>query len=221
MKLTRVLALLNCLVISVALPTHAATPAEHQITGEESLALLMDGNARFTSGEVIRPHQTTTRRAELAKGQSPVAIILTCSDSRVSPELYFDQGLGDLFVIRNAGNVLDDHVLGSIEYAVEHLHTPLIVVVGHEKCGAVSAAVAGGHAPGHIASIVESIEPAVEAAKDQPGDKIDNTVCANARRSAQQVSEAPPFLTEALKSGKLKIVAARYELSTGRVVILQ
>ena len=139
----------------------------------------------------------------------------------MSPELYFDQGLGDLFVIRNAGNILDDHVLGSIEYAVEHLHTPLIIVVGHEKCGAVSAAVAGGHAPGHIASIVESIAPAVEAAKDLPGDKVDNSVSANARRSAQQVCEAQPFLAEALKGGKVKVVAARYELSTGRVVILQ
>ena len=221
MNTSRFVSLLICITLAISFRAHASSEAAHQINGDESLALLMDGNARFVSGEVIRPHQTGTRRAELAKGQSPVAIVLTCSDSRVAPELYFDQGLGDLFVVRNAGNVVDDHVLGSIEYAVEHLHTPLIIVVGHEKCGAVSAAVAGGHAPGHIASIVESISPAVEAAKDQSGDKVDNTVCANARRCAQQVCDAPPFLTAALQSGKVKVVAARYELATGRVAILQ
>ncbi len=138
----------------------------------------------------------------------------------MAPELYFDQGLGDLFVIRNAGNVLDDHVIGSIEYAIEHLHVGLIVVVGHEKCGAVAAAVAGGHAPGHIASIVESITPAVDAAKDQPGDKIDNTVRANAHRSAHQLAHAEPFLPAAVRAGHVKVVSARYELATGRVEIL-
>jgi carbonic anhydrase len=139
----------------------------------------------------------------------------------VGPEVVFDQGLGDLFVVRNAGNVLDDHTIGSIEYAVEHLHAPLIVVLGHSKCGAVSAAIAGGHAPGHIASVVEAIEPAVEETKNQPGDKVDNTVQANARRVAAVLNRVEPILSEAVKDGKLKVVAARYDLDTGRVELLK
>ena len=155
------------------------------------------------------------------KGQSPFAIVLTCSDSRVAPELFLDQGLGDLFVIRNAGNILDDLVIGSMEYAVEHLHVPLLVVVGHEKCGAVSAAVAGGEAPGHIRSVVEALEPAVEQAKNLPGDKVDNTVRANAQRVAEILTHVEPILKEAVDNGKLMVVTARYDLATGRLEILK
>ncbi len=205
---------------AVVAPFVSADEPTPSLTADEALARLVEGNRRFTSGEVVHPHQTAARRIELAKGQSPIAVVVTCSDSRVSPELYFDQGLGDLFVIRNAGNVIDDHVLGSIEYAVEHLHVSLIVIVGHEKCGAVAATVAGGKVPGHIGSIVESIAPAIEAAKDQPGDKVDNTVRANARHSADQVCHDEPMLGEAIHSGKVKVVSARYELATGRVEIL-
>ena len=163
----------------------AVVQASTPLTADEALARLMEGNQRFVSGRAIHPNQTVERRAALAGGQTPIAIVLTCSDSRVAPELYFDQGLGDLFVIRNAGNVLDDHALGSMEYAVDHLHVPLILVVGHGKCGAVSAAVAGAHAPGHIQSIVDSIAPVVDGIKDQPGDKLDNAVRANARHVAE------------------------------------
>ncbi len=191
------------------------------LSADQTLELLLAGNRRFTSGKSEHPHQTTLRRSELAKGQAPVAIVLTCSDSRVAPELYFDQGLGDLFVIRNAGNVLNDHVLGSIEYAVEHLHVPLIIVIGHEKCGAVAAAVGGGHAPGHIASIVESISPAVASVKDLPGDKVDHAVRANARRAADSLHKCEPFLTPAIRAGKVKVVAARYDLSTGQIEVLR
>ena len=147
--------------------------------------------------------------------------MLTCSDSRVAPELFFDQGLGDLFVIRNAGNVLDDHVIGSMEYAVEHLHAPLIIVVGHEKCGAVSATVSGAEAPGHIRSVVESIAPAFEKSKSQPGDKVDNAVRANAQQTADILKQAEPILKESQSAGHLSIVAARYDLGTGRVEILK
>jgi len=140
----------------------ATTPAsvgkESSLTADQALQRLIEGNRRYVAGAATHPDQTTQRRAELAKGQFAFAIVLTCSDSRVVPELFLDQGLGDLFVVRNAGNILDDHVIGSMDYAVEHLHVPLVLVVGHEKCGAVSAAVAGGEAPCHIRSVVAALE---------------------------------------------------------------
>jgi carbonic anhydrase len=200
----------------LASPIFAQTP----VTPDQALAKLLEGNARFVAGNVTHPDQSTERRAALASGQTPFAIVLTCADSRVSPELYFDQGLGDLFVLRNAGNVLDDHIIGSIEYAIEHLHTRLVIVVGHEKCGAVAATVAGGHAPGHIHTIVESIEPAFDSVKAQDGDKIDNTVRANARRVAELLSHIEPIVGEAVKSGQVKVVAGRYDLASGKIDLL-
>ncbi|MSU61062.1 MAG: carbonic anhydrase [Pedosphaera sp.] len=197
----------------------AAKPAA--LTADQALQRLLEGNARYVAGKATHPDQTAERRAELAQGQFPFAIVLTCADSRVAPELFLDQGLGDLFVIRNAGNILDDHVIGSMEYAVEHLHVPLVLVVGHEKCGAVSAAVAGGEAPGHIRSIVEAIKPAVEQAKNLPGDKVDNVVRANAQRAAGILTHVEPILKEAIHNTKLMVVAARYDLATGRLEILK
>ncbi len=189
-------------------------------TPDEALARLVDGNKRFVAGSVTHPNQTAERRLAVANGQAPFAIILTCADSRVSPEIYFDQGIGDLFVIRNAGNILDDHVIGSMEYAVEHLHASLIVVVGHSKCGAVSAAAAGGEAPGHIRSIVGAIEPAVEKVKGQPGDKVDNALRANAQHVAGILRRVEPILGEAVKTGHVKVVAARYDLESGQIELL-
>jgi len=191
------------------------------LTPDQALQRLLEGNQRYVAGKPAHPDQTPERRLELTKGQAPFAIVLTCSDSRVSPELFFDQGLGDLFVIRNAGNLLDDHVIGSMEYAVEHLHASLIVVVGHGKCGAVSAAVGGGEIPGHIRSIAEAIMPAVEEAKNLPGDKVDNAVRANAQRMATILTHVDPILKTEAHEGRLKIVAARYDLSTGQVEMLK
>jgi carbonic anhydrase len=203
----------------LGVPTNASSPA--QLTGEQALQRLMEGNARFTTDQPIHPDQTQERRAALAASQAPFAIVLTCSDSRVAPELLFDQGLGDLFVIRNAGNVLDDHVIGSMEYAVEHLHVSLIMVVGHEKCGAVSAAVAGGEVSGHIHSLVEALAPAVEQTKDLPGDKVDNAVRANAQRDVEILNHVEPILKAAVGRGDLLIVAARYDLATGKIQVLK
>ncbi|MBL9200785.1 MAG: carbonic anhydrase [Opitutaceae bacterium] len=204
----------------VALASDHAEPAKPKIAADIALEILMAGNKRFVAGRPLFPDQSPNRRRELAGGQKPFAIVLTCADSRVAPELYFDQGLGNLFVLRNAGNILNDHTIGSIEYAVEHLHTGLVVVVGHEKCGAVAAAVAGGHAPGHVHSIIESIQPAVKATAEQSGDQIDNAVRANARLVALALQASDPILHVAVKQGRLKIVAARYDLATGRVEIL-
>lgn len=191
------------------------------VRAESALQILLAGNARFVSGKPIHPDQSPKRRAELAQGQKPFAIILTCADSRVAPELYFDQGLGDLFVLRNAGNILDDHMLGSLEYAVEHLGVGLVLVVGHTKCGAVAAAVAGGHAPGHIASIVEAIAPAVTQARELSGDLMDNSVIANARLVAEELRHCPPILIKAVEAGHLLVLAARYDLASGRVQVLE
>ena len=204
---------------STASVAAAATPAS--LTGEQALQRLIEGNDRFVAGKSIHPDQTAERRRELAGGQSPLAIVLTCSDSRVAPELFFDQGLGDLFVIRNAGNVLDDHVIGSMEYAVEHLHAPLIIVVGHEKCGAVTAAIAGGEVPGHIHSITDDLAPAVEQSKSLPGDKVDNAVRANALRGAGILTHVEPILKEAASRTNLLIIAAHYDLTTGKIEILK
>lgn len=186
----------------------------------DPLQLLAKGNERFVSGEVLHPHQTGARRTELAEGQKPFAIVLTCADSRVAPEIYFDQGLGDIFVLRNAGNVIDDHILGSIEYAVEHLHASLVVVVGHSKCGAVAATVAGGVAPGHIGSIVDAIAPSLQASKGAP-DPVDAVVRANAQHVAAEIAASGPILAEAVKAGHLRVVAARYDLATGKVEFLK
>ncbi len=205
-------------LLPAAAPVSAA-PAG--LTGEQALQKLLEGNRRFVAGQSLHPDQTNERRLALAGGQAPCAIVLTCSDSRVAPELFLDQGLGDLFVIRNAGNVLDDHVIGSMEYAVEHLHVNLILVVGHEKCGAVSAAVAGGEIPGHIHSLTDALAPALELSKDLPGDKVDNAVRANAQRAVEVLAHVEPILKAAVLSGQLRIVAARYDLDTGKLDILK
>ncbi len=201
-------------------PGLTGSPLNTTLTPKEALQRLIDGNKRYVDLKVQRPDQTADRRTEVAKGQSPFALILSCSDSRVPPEILFDQGLGDLFVMRTAGNVTDDIVLGSIEFGVEELGIPLLVVLGHERCGAVTAAVNGDHVPGHISAIVEAIQPAVDKVKGQSGDAVDNAVRANALMVAEQLAAAGPILSESVKAGKLMVVAARYDLDTGTVEIL-
>jgi carbonic anhydrase len=187
---------------------------------DEALAKLMAGNQRYVRHKEQHPDQSLARRKELRTEQHPFAVILGCADSRVSPELLFDEGLGDLFVIRVAGNIVDDAVLGSIEYAVEHLGTKLVMVLGHEKCGAVSAAVEGGTAAAHISALVAAIQPSVEASSKEPGDRIHNCVIANARRVAQQVRESEPVLKDAVEKHGVKVVAADYALDSGKVNLL-
>jgi carbonic anhydrase len=179
----------------------------------------MEGNQRYVSQKEQHPDESLARRMELVGGQHPFAVILGCADSRVPPELLFDQGLGDLFVIRVAGNIVDNAILGSIEYAVEHLGTRLILVLGHEKCGAVSAAVEGGKAAAHLTTLVAAIRPAVLASAGQPGDRVHNCVIENARRVARQVRGSAPVLRGAAVKG-LKVVAADYALDTGKVTLL-
>ena len=190
------------------------------ISVDEVLNRLLEGNTRYMSGRSIHPNQGSERREEVQRGQMPFAVILGCSDSRVPPEIIFDQGIGDLFVIRVAGNVVDDAVLGSIEYAVEHLGVRLIVVLGHQRCGAVLAALKGGEAHGHIAALVEAISPAIHEARNQPGDLVENTVRAGVRRFVSQISGARPVLSELTRNGKVEVVGAYYWLDGGNVEIL-
>lgn len=211
------LAILGLLALGVLADT-ATKPAA--ITPDVSLNRLIEGNKRFVTGTPNRSSLNAQQWADLAKAQHPFAVILTCADSRLSPEIIFDQGLGELFVLRNAGNLSDDHVLGSMEYAIEHLHVPLIVVLGHTKCGAVTAAVDGGEAPGHIKSIVESLNGAVSMAKKKPGDPVDNAVRISAKLTTASIAQTEPIISEAVKTGKVKVVAARYDIATGTVEFL-
>lgn len=194
--------------------------AQKTITAKEALALLKEGNKRYTDGSSQHPHQNADRRKELTEGQAPFAVILSCADSRVPPEVVFDQGLGDLFVLRVAGNIADDHVIGSIEYAIAQLGTQLIVVMGHEKCGAVGASLGKYENQDHIKSIVDTIKPAVYAAKGQPGDLLTNAVHMNARIVAESLKEKAPVLSEAVASDKLEILPAYYALESGEVSFL-
>jgi carbonic anhydrase len=204
-----------------ALAADPAHPEQPTVAPADAVSKLKEGNGRYTSGTLQHPGQTTERRAELTKDQHPFAVILSCSDSRVPPEIVFDQGLGDLFVVRVAGNVIDDHGLGSIEYAVDHLGARLIVVLGHQSCGAVKAAketiAAKGKAPGHIQSLVTAIKPVVEAtAKDD----LDTTVKANVKHVVQALRSSTPILKAKVDSGEVQVIGGYYSLDTGAVSLL-
>lgn len=191
------------------------------VGADEALTRLKGGNSRYVKGAAKHPNQDKQARESVAKTQKLFAVILGCADSRVPPEVLFDQGIGDLFVVRVAGNLADDAIIGSIEYAVEHLGTHLVVVLGHERCGAVKATVDGGEAPGHIGALVNAIQPAVTKARGEKGDLLDNSVKENAEMVAEQLRESKPILEEMVKKGKIKIVAARYDLDTGVVELLK
>jgi carbonic anhydrase len=190
------------------------------VTAESALAELTAGNAHHVAHRYQHPHETLERQRELASGQSPHAEILSCADSRVPPELIFDQGLGDLFIIRVAGNVVSDTELGSLEYGAEHLHVPLLVVLGHQHCGAVTAAVEGVSAEGHIGALIALLRPAVEKTRGMPGDPVENAVKGNVEMVVKQLRTSTPVLAELVAHGKLKVVGAVYSLDTGKVTWL-
>lgn len=208
-------------ITGVLLKTEAANAeTTSNITPDAALQKLMDGNRRYIDQKRTFPDQSRSRIIEVAKGQNPFATILGCSDSRVAPEILFDQGLGDLFDIRVAGNFIDNVVLGNMEYAVLELGVPLLVVLGHERCGAVKAALDGKPVPGHIGSLVRAIKPAVYATIGQPGDAWDNAVRANVKMSVNNLKARSPILAKAIKAGTLKVVGGRYDLDTGTVEII-
>lgn len=184
---------------------------------DEARKLLEEGNKRYVDGTPKHPHTDIPRRESLTEKQEPFAIILSCADSRVAPELLFDRGLGDLFVIRVAGNIIDDHAAGSIEYAVKYLKTNLIVVLGHESCGAVGASLGNDDPGGHIGSLVKKIKPAVWAAKQMEGDLLKNSIHMNAKMTSEELRELKPILSDAQG---LVVTPAYYELTTGKVKFL-
>lgn len=231
--------------VEAADPAHPDQPI---VSPAEAVSRLKEGNGRYASGNEQHPHesgeertymatnsyenagmiflgktaaQAAERRAELTKSQHPFAIIVSCSDSRVPPEIVFDQGLGDLFVVRVAGNVIDDHSLGSIEYAVDHLAVRLVVVLGHQRCGAVKAAketiAAKGKAPAHIQSLVTAIKPAVEATIN--GD-LEATTEANVKHVVEALCSSTPVLKPKVDSGELQVIGGYYSLETGAVAFL-
>lgn len=206
----------SALLISNGPTTHEASATE----GNSPLDRLAAGNQRYVEGKPSHFHESAERRGEVVKGQHPFAVIVGCADSRVPPEIVFDQGLGDLFVVRSAGEVLGDASIGSIEYAVEHLGCELVVVLGHERCGAVDAVLKGGDLPAHLSAFTPAILPVVDGAKKKGGDVLDNAVRANASRIARQLSECEPILSEYVHLKKLQVVSARYDLDTGVVEFL-
>jgi carbonic anhydrase len=219
-----------------AAPTVTVTvPAGMAITTERSrpdindpataLAKLKKGNQRFVDAQMLHPDQNAEARQRLSDAQKPYAVLLSCSDSRLPPEVVFDQGLGDLFVVRVAGNIVDRDGMGSIEYAVDHLETPLVMVLGHQECGAVSATLDALRPPytrphGDVAALVEAITPAVGVASGRPGgDLLENAIRANAEQSRDQIMRSPE-LKKFLDSGALNVVAAYYSLDSGIVTVI-
>ncbi len=202
--------------------TAAMPEAKSNLTPDQALDLLIKGNKDFLNDKPNKGPVNGKRRLEIALGQAPIAAYVSCSDSRVSPEILFGRGLGELFIIRNAGNTVDTVALGSIEYAVAELGVPLIVIMGHERCGAVKAAVDvvknNATYPGSIGRMIEPIIPAVLQAKGEPGDLLDNSVRANVRRVVAYLRTATdPLLLAPQGTGKLKVVGAYYDLDTGGV----
>jgi carbonic anhydrase len=201
-------------------PVEAANPNPNPLNPDAALKRLLDGNQRFVQQKRLYPHQSPKRLAEIAQAQHPYATILSCADSRVAAEIIFDEGLGDLFDVRVAGNIVTPETLGSLEYAAVLLESPLLMVLGHERCGAVTAAVKGEELPGSIGQFVAPITPAVKLAKDLPGDAIDNAVVANVRYQISQLTERSPLLAQRVQEGKLKIIGGRYDLDTGTVITI-
>ena len=210
---------------ALAAPAAGAAPAKGgktMLTPDQALELLKEGNRNFLTDSPVRAAVGRQRRLEIAQSQAPFAAYVSCSDSRVPPELLFGRGLGELFIIRNAGATVDTVALGSIEYAVAVLGVPLVVVMGHERCGAVAAAASvvrdNATFPGAIGRMIEPIIPAVLKVQGASGDLLENAVRENVRRVVNQLRTASdPLLLDPQRSGRLKVVGAYYDLDTGTV----
>ena len=209
--------LMVTLTVLILAATVSAQPA-----ATDPLTRLMAGNARFVAGKSVHANQDRARLTEVAKGQKPFAMILSCADSRVPPEILFDQGLGDLFVVRVAGNIADSHALGSLEYGAQVLGARFLMVLGHEYCGAVDAAVKGGKVGGNIDSIIDVIAPAASRARADPArtDLLNKAIAENVREVLSAINKRSPALTAMAAKGELKIVGARYDLDGGDVTLV-
>jgi carbonic anhydrase len=203
--------------------TKASPKPQNELPPDAALDRLMKGNVRYVDG-VSRRHDFKIEREALVGGQNPYAGILSCADSRIAPEYAFDSGRGDLFVCRVAGNFANDDTVASLEYAVAILNTPLLLVLGHESCGAVSATIKSlkdnTTLPGNLPSLVSNIAPAVKASMGQPGDQLQNAIRRNVVDNVAKLRSAAPILSAAVAEGKLKIVGGVYRLSDGKVELL-
>jgi carbonic anhydrase len=220
------MALLAVSTRSFCQQAHTSNHGEKAIAADSALNWLKSGNKDFVQGKFNVHGVDSSLRIQISGEQHPQAVILTCSDSRVPPELIFDKGLGDLFVIRVAGNISDDAVVGSIEYAIEHLHTPLVVVMGHKGCGAIGAAVADLQNPenkmdGHLRTLTDKIEQAVASVNLQDSDLTQKALLSNIIFTSNSLRQSRPVLYEAVQQGKVKIVGAVYDLSSGKVAWLE
>jgi carbonic anhydrase len=215
----------------LAVPSHALAKGKYKappkpqnvLTPEQALERLQEGNKRYVEG-VTKRHDFITERAALVDGQNPYAGILSCADSRIGPEFTFDSSRGDLFVVRVAGNFLNADNLASFEYAVEVLKTPLLMVLGHDACGAVSSTISSiknkTNLPGHLPSLVANLTPAVNAASSLPGDLLENATKENVRRNVEALKNATPLLSAAFNEKRLKVVGAIYRLKNGEVQLI-
>ncbi len=205
------------------MPASSIPTLQVPVTPDEALQRLLEGNQRFVAGTPLYPNRSIERRQEVSQGQQPWAVVLSCVDSRVPPEIVLDQGLGDLFVCRTAGQVIDSAVLGSLEFAVEE-GAKLAMVIGHQSCGAVKATIqtmqSQGHAEGYIDYLVQAIKPTVQAVLQQPGDVLENAVRANITLEVEQLKKQSSVISHALSAGMMKLVGARYDLNSGVVTLI-
>jgi carbonic anhydrase len=209
------------------LPALWAADRPAQVKPDAVLEKLLRGNQRFVDGKLSHPRRTPRDFAASAEGQAPLAVIVACADSRVAPELIFDQGIGDLFVVRIAGNIVSGAgptVKGSIEYAVAELGSRLIMVLGHTGCGACKAAIehieANDALPGAIGELINPIRPVVRMVAGQPGNKLTNVINANVLEGVKRLKSLAPILSKLANSGELKVVGGTYQLATGKVEML-
>ena len=199
---------------------YAATPV---VPADQGLQMLIEGNKRFVAGTLTSLGDLAQDREQVANGQSPFAVIVCCSDSRVPPELVFDQTLGQLFVVRTAGQVIDEAARGSIVYGIDFLKAPLLLVLGHSGCGAVEAAIAalqGNTIPGYAYRFAEGIGPAAQSVLDEPGDQLDNAIRANIAMGVDRLRTAEPDLAAAVRGGRLTVAGGYYDLASGEVSFL-
>lgn len=210
-------------VLTAGLGSKLAFPdkavAKENMTPEQALQALMKGNQRFVSGKLENPRRNMARLTEVAKSQNPFAAILGCADSRVPSEIIFDQGFGDLFICRIAGNVATPEEIGSLEFGTLVLGAKVIMVMGHERCGAVDATIKGAQVPGQIASLLDAIRPAIKDSESQTGDRLENAIKANALYQVEQLKKSP-VISELIQNKKLTVVGGYYDLDTGRVTLV-
>ena len=211
----------------LSIPEALAQVSKRPQNADEALTALMEGNKRFVNSLKKGQGRSSERRKEVAAGQNPFVSILACADSRVAPEIIFDQGLGDLFVVSVAGNIVNPTnygIQGSLEFGALALGTPLIMVLGHSECGAVAGAIQalqkGTQFPGSINDIVQTIEPAVEKAKGEKGDLLHNSIISNVQFGVNKLNTSDPVISTMVKEGKVKVVGANYDLKTGEVELV-